>query len=198
MNTSATKEMEQLVTLMGELFTEINGAFMKHRLSLKYQQSFDDTAKQIRKNLVNISEAAAEMGGGEALTIQSTAMNLSKIFYNILRLAGQVETKVKVNVLFSDEAAAEMSDTLKRTAALLPHVADALRTCNPLITTHVEKEADELRSAAANSTVTHEDRLCKGKCHPKASVIYLQMLQYLQDILWHFKALVCESGVPGL
>ena len=194
--TSAAKEMDQIVVLLGEMFTEVHSAFMKHRLSLKYDQVCDDNAKQIRQSLVNFYEAASEMGGGEAFTVQGTALNLSKIFYDLLRLANQVEMKVKEKVLFGEEAVAEMNDIMLRTAALLPHVADTLRTCNALITAHVENEADELRANAANSTAFHEDRLCKGKCHPKASIIYLQMLQHLQDILWHFKALVCTNGLP--
>jgi phosphate:Na+ symporter len=197
-NTSATREIEQLVTELGEMFTEVENAFAKHRLSLKYRQAMDDAAKQIRKNLVDLSEAASEMGGNEALSVQATAMNLSKIFYDVLRLSKQVETKVNDKIMFSDEAAGEINAMLRRTAALLPHVADALRTCNELITNHVEKEVDELRNAASSSTVLHEDRLCKGKCHPKASVVFLQMLQLLQDILWHFKALVCDNGMPSL
>lgn len=198
MNTSATKEMEQLVTQMGEMFAEINNAFTKHRLSLKYKQTTADAAKHIRKALVNLSEAAADVGGAEALAVQASAMNLSKIFYDILRLANQVENKVNNKVLFSEDAVKEMNDIMKRTGDLLPHVADALRTCNELITRHVEKEVDELRGNASGSTVLHEDRLCKGACHPKASVIYLQMLQHLQDILWHCKALVCDNGVPAM
>ncbi|MDW7651941.1 MAG: hypothetical protein SCK29_09780 [Bacillota bacterium] len=197
-STSAVKEMEKTVSLLNGLFKEVHTAFMKNRLSLKYRQTLEEANKTIRQSLVNFYEAAAEMGGGEeALSVQATAINLSKIFYDLVRLANQVEKKIGEKILFSDEAVAEMDDLLRRTIDLLPHVADGLRTCNALIVSHVEKEADELRKNAANSTAFHEDRLCKGKCHPKASIIYMQMLQHLQDILWHFKALVCDKGIPG-
>ncbi|MBS4008653.1 MAG: hypothetical protein KGZ45_09560 [Clostridium sp.] len=194
-NTSATAALEQLITELGEMFTEINTAFTQRRLSLKYKQATDDSAKLIRKSLVVLSETPGELSPAEALTIQGITINLSKIFYNVLRLTDHVENKVKNKVLFSEEAMTEMSGLLKRSSDLLPHVADALRTCNELIEKHVEKEVEELRSYAANSTLTHEDRLCKNVCHPKASVIYLQMLQHIQDILWHFKALACHNDV---
>ncbi|MBS3983370.1 MAG: hypothetical protein KGZ41_06185 [Dethiobacter sp.] len=194
-NTSATVALEQLISELGEMFTEINTAFTQRRLSLKYKQATDDSAKQIRKCLVTLTETTDELSGAEALAIQGTTINLSKVFYDVLRLTGHVESKIKDKVLFSEEAMAEMSGLLKRSSDLLPHVADALRTCNELIAKHVEKEVEELRSFAASSTLTHEDRLCKNVCHPKASVIYLQMLQHIQDILWHFKALACHNGI---
>lgn len=194
-NTSATVALEQLISELGELFTEINTAFTQHRLSLKYKQATDDSAKQIRKCLVTLSKTTEKLSGAEALAIQATTINLSKIFYDVLRLTNHVENKIKDKILFSEEAMAEMSRLLKRSSDLLPHLADALRTYNELIAKHVEKEVEELRIYAANSTLAHEDRLCKGVCHPRASVIYLQMLQHLQDILWHFKALACHNGI---
>ena len=194
---SATKEMDQIVAMLSELFDQVHTAFMKNRISLKYRQTSEDVGKQVRQSLVGFYEAATEIGGAEALAVQATAINLSKIFYDMLRLANQVETKVNTKIMFSDEAVTEMDDLLRRTIALLPHVTDSMRTCNALIVSHVEKEADELRSNAANSTAFHEDRLCKGKCHPKASIVYMQMLQHIQDILWHYKALVCDNGIPG-
>lgn len=198
MNTAATKEIDSIVKMLDEVFTEIQGAFIKHRLSLKYQQTTSEVSKSLRKSLVTFYEAAEELGGNEALAVQATAINLSKIFYDLMRLSNQVETKVKDKVMFSDEAVKEVNDILQRTANLLPHVADAMRTCNPLIIAHVDKEVDELRANATNSAVYHEDRLCKGACHPKASIIFMQIMQHLQDILWHFKALVTENGMPGL
>ncbi|MBS3897361.1 MAG: hypothetical protein KGZ54_03070 [Dethiobacter sp.] len=194
-NTSATAALELLISELGEMFTEINTAFTQRRLSLKYTQTTDDSAKQIRKCLVTLSETTDGLSAAEALAIQGISINLSKVFYDVLRLTDHVESKIKNKVLFSEEAMAEMSGLLKRSSDLLPHVADALRTCNELIEKHVEKEVEELRSYAANSTLTHEDRLCKNVCHPKASVIYLQMLQHIQDILWHFKALACHNAI---
>ncbi|GFP26467.1 hypothetical protein HKBW3S25_01960, partial [Candidatus Hakubella thermalkaliphila] len=47
-NTSATAALEQLISELGEMFTEINTAFTQCRLSLKYKQTTDDSAKQIR------------------------------------------------------------------------------------------------------------------------------------------------------
>lgn len=197
MNNTAATALEQLILELEEMFAEINTAFTERRLSLKYKQSTDKSAVQIRKALVSLAEVTGELAGAEALAVQSSTINLSKIFYDILHLSCFVEDKIKDKVLFSDAAMAEMSGLLKRSSDLLPHVADALRTCNELIARHVEKEVEELRSYAMSSSLAHEDRLCKGACHPKASVIYLQMLQHVQDILWHFKALACHNGISA-
>ncbi|RJX29265.1 MAG: hypothetical protein C4554_01135 [Dethiobacter sp.] len=197
-NSTAVKEINEIMQLFYDFFGEINTAFVKHRLSLKYQQAGSNFAKQSRQRLARFY-AATETTGAELLSIQAAAINFSKIFYDILRLSSPVEAKVNEKVLFSDEAVKEMSEILDRTRELLLHVNDALQTGNPLIISHIEKEAEALNSMTLNSTVLHEDRLCKGVCHPKASVIFMLMLQQLQDILWHCKALVSEqNGVPNI
>ncbi len=195
-NSAATRETDNIVKMLSEVLAELHGAFMKHSMSLKYQQTTTEVTKTLRKSLVSFYGEAAKLGGEEALIVQSTAINLSKVFYDVLRLSNQVETKIKEDIKFSDEAVGEISDIFKRTADLLPHVADTILTCNPLIVAHVSKEIDELTKNANESSALHMDRLCKGTCHPKASIIFMQMTQQLQDILWHLRALVAEDGMP--
>jgi Na+/phosphate symporter len=193
------QEISGIVQIFGELFDEIHGAFQTHRVTLKYQQTSTALSRGLRQNLVSFYNKASDLTGAEALAIQATAINFSKIFYDILRLSGLVETKVKEKVLFSDLAASELTQLMRRGRELLPHLADALQTQNPIIISHVEKEVNELSAIIVNSTNLHEDRLCKGICHPKASVIFMQMLDQFQDILWHYKALISkQSGMPDL
>ncbi len=194
-STAATKEVNSLVEMLDQLFLEIYVAFMKHRLTLRYRQTSDDLAKQIRKSLANLYESSAKVSAVEALAMQSTAINFSKVFYDLLRISDQVETKVKENVLFSEVASKEMSDLMKGTRELLHHVGDAVLTRNELIAAHVARETAALSAMAASMSGMHEDRLCKGVCHPKASIIYMNLLQHLTDILWHYRALTSEENV---
>lgn len=196
-NSVSFKEIDTILQLFYDYMGEIYTCFEKHRLSLKYQQASSDLNRQLRKSLASLYKGAAKMPAKEVLLVQAIALNFSKIYYNLLRLSTQVEAKIKDKVLFSDEAVKEMTEFLRRTRELLPHVRDALKTGNNLIISHVVKEADELMSWAAKTTARHEERLTKGICPPKASVIYIQMLLHLEDILWHCKALVSEeNGVP--
>ncbi|EEG78626.1 Na/Pi cotransporter family protein [Dethiobacter alkaliphilus] len=196
LSASASKEMYQIVSKLNQLFSEIHTAFMKNRLSLKYRQALEKLGKQISMGLVEFSESARQMDKNEALTVHATAVNLSKIFYDLLRLATQVEKKINSRTRFTNAAIKEMNDILCRTVSVLPHVADGLRTCNPVILAHVHKEVDTLRRDSANSINFHEDRLCEGKCHPRACIVYMQMLQHLQNILWHYKAMICRNNFP--
>lgn len=196
---NSSKEISDTVQTLDQFFLEVNAAFTQHRLTLKYRQANDDLPRQIRKGLVSLYEGCANAAAGEALAAQSTASNLSKIFYNLLRISAQVETKVKENILFSDAASGEMSSLAKRTRELLRHVGDAVTTQNELILDHVQKETADLFALVESMSAAHEDRLCKGVCHPKASIVYMNLLQHLADILWHYQALLSEgNGLPAV
>lgn len=190
-------EIEDIVAMFGEFYNDVSTAFLSNRLSLKYQQTSAELSKRLRQRLAKAYESAEEYSGREALAVQAVAINLSKIFYDLLRLSGNVETKVREKIVFSDTATSEVTEVMRRTGELLPHVADAILTANPLIVAHVEKETESLVQAVQQCINTHEDRLCKGICHPKASVIFMLMTQQIQDILWHYRALVSsEHGLP--
>ncbi len=195
-STKSTKEVNSTVEMLDQLFLELYIAFMKHRLSLKYKQVTDDLSKQLRQSLARLYEGSTKVSAEEALAMQSTAINFSKVFYDLMRISGQVEIKVRENILFSDIASEEMSDLMRGTRELVHDVGDALLTRNPVIVAHVEKETSRLTSAATNSSGMHEDRLCKGTCHPKASIIYMNLLQHLSDIHWHYRALVLDEKMP--
>jgi len=191
-SSATAAEIESIVTMFGELYDEVSTAFLGSRLSLKYQQTAAELSKSLRQRLAQTYDSVAELTGQEALAVHAIAINLSKIFYDLLRLSGNVETKIREKVSFSEAAVSEITEVMKRTRELLPHVADAILTRNPLIIGHVEKEVEALGIATQQCVKTHEDRLCKGLCHPKASVIFMQMTQQLQDILWHCQALASE------
>jgi Na+/phosphate symporter len=194
-STTSTKEINSAVEMLDQLFLEIYIAFMKHRLTLKYQQVTGDLSKQLRQSLARLYEGSEKTSAQEALVMQATAINFSKVFYDVMRISSYVETKVKENVLFSEVASKEMSELMRGTRELVHHVGDALLTRNPLIVEHVEKEIARLTTDADRSSGMHEDRLCKGSCHPKASIIYMHLLQHLGDILWHYKALISEEDI---
>jgi Na+/phosphate symporter len=193
--TKSTKEINSTVEMLDQLFLEIYIAFMKHRLSLKYQQMTGDLSKKLRQSLARLYEGSAKVSAEEALAMQATAINFSKVFYDLMRISGQVESKVKENVLFSDVASKEMSELMRGTRELVHNVGDALLTRNDVIVEHVQKEIARLSADAASISGMHGDRLCKGMCHPKASLVYMNLLQHLGDILWHYKALISDEEI---
>lgn len=195
---STATEIAGIMAMFGEFYNEVTTAFLSNRLSLKYQQTTSELSKRLRQRLARAYESAADFTGREALAVQAVAINLSKIFYDLLRLSGNVESKVREKIIFSEAATTEITEVMRRTGELFPHVADAVLTGNPLIVSHVEKEAEALGLAVHNCIKTHEDRLCRGICNPKASVIFMLMTQQLQDILWHYQALVGNhDGAPA-
>jgi len=197
-NSNAVREIDEIMQLFNDFLEKIINAFIKHRLSLEYELMCGDFTRRSRQILSRFYATTKQTHPPESLYIQGATLNFSKIFFDILRLSTLVETKVKEKILFSDEAVNEMKEIFQRTRGLLPHLHDALLTGNAIIIEHIKKEAAALQAKTLDHTVLHEERLCKGICHPRAAVIYMQMLQQLQDILWHFGALVDkENGIPN-
>lgn len=193
LNSMVAKEINSTVESMENFFSEVCTAFRTHRITLKYKQITDEFIQDIRQNMVRLYRDSVKQLPDEALSLQYTAIHFSKIFYDLQRLSGLVETKIKENILFSNVATDEMSEIFLRTRDLLHHLADALLTGNEVIVAHVNKEADDIQELIEKISGYNQERLSKGVCHPKASIIFTQMLQSSQDILWHYKALVSDK-----
>lgn len=195
LNPVVAKEVNSIVEAMENFFSEVYTAFRTHRITLKYKQITDDLSHSIRHNLVRLHRDIVKQLPDEALSLQYTSIHFSKIFYNLQRWSGLVETKIKENIVFSNVATEEISEIFRRTRDLLHHLGDAVLTGNEVIVAHVEKEADSIGDLIEKISGYNQERLSKGICHPKASIIFTQMLQSTQDILWHYKALLSDEEI---
>jgi Na+/phosphate symporter len=103
------------------------------------------------------------------------------------RIASDVERKIKEGILFSDKAMSEINLLFERTKDILGNARDMALARNRVIAAYIkESEAEIVRTANDFSTL-HEERLIEGLCMPKASSVYLEMLDAVKSIAWHSK-----------
>jgi hypothetical protein len=104
---------------------------------------------------------------------------------NLGRIASGLGRKAEEEVLFSDRALSELGYLFERTRDIILHTRDMVLAPNTLVARHLE-ESDLAVVRNANDYATrHEERLIEGICTPKASSIYLEMLDAFKEIASH-------------
>ncbi len=88
-------------------------------------------------------------------------------------------------VPFSDRAVGEVDELMRRAAEMLRLVRDAILTRNRFLLDALEREGTALADRAASCAEAHEARLIEGLCSPRASSLFLAMLDALRGIQWH-------------
>jgi Na+/phosphate symporter len=96
-----------------------------------------------------------------------------------------VRNKVNENVLFSDKAVGELKFLFENTREVLKSAGDFFLTRNPLLMNYVLEKGVYLNEIADSYAIEHEDRLISGVCMPKASPLYINILESVARINWH-------------
>lgn len=124
--------------------------------------------------------------------------NLEKVLFNIEKIAEQSCQKIKEGVFFTDKAATELKKTFTEIETLFPHLSDILLTGNKILLEYLDTKISEIEKVSKKHATEHEERLIKGVCLAKSSSIYLFILDSLQDILYHLKAIAKDIHSRGL
>lgn len=113
--------------------------------------------------------------------------SLIRIAENIEKLSELISTKVKEDILFSDRAISEITFLLQRLADIIRPASDIILAPNSILGNYIrESEAGIVRRATDYAT-QHEERLIEGLCLPKASALYINILDAIKNIAWHCK-----------
>lgn len=96
-----------------------------------------------------------------------------------------VRNKVNENILFSDKAVGELKFLFENTREVLKNAGDFFLTRNPLLMNHILEKGVYLNQIADSYAIEHEDRLIAGVCMPKASPLYINILECVTRINWY-------------
>jgi Na+/phosphate symporter len=102
-------------------------------------------------------------------------------------VAESIISKVKGQVLLSDKASAELDYLFGRTRDILVNARDMVLAPNTLVGRHMAESARAVERMADEYSTLHEERLIEGLCAPKASQLFIQMLDAFKTISWHSK-----------
>lgn len=123
-------------------------------------------------------------------------MHLERIADNIELLATATGKMVREGILFTDRATREVGGLFDSAIELLEGLRDAMRTGNRTLVRYVLDASRTCETRANEYALFHEERLIEGVCVPRASSIYLAMLDHLKGIEWHARQ-IAEKLQPA-
>lgn len=117
-------------------------------------------------------------------------IHFERIGDNIESFAHAIERLMAEAVPFTDRATREITTLLDKAIELLQATRDVIRTGNAVLVRHVLTEGPAFEAMATDFARFHEERLIQGLCRPKASSIYLAMIDYLRGVERHQREIV--------
>lgn len=115
----------------------------------------------------------------------AAASHLHRVAEALKNMLPIVRNKIKDEILFSNKAVEELKYLFENTCKILKSAGDVFLTGNPVLVKYVLEEGIRLNEVGDNYAIEHEDRLISGVCVPKASPLYINMLDCLSRVNWH-------------
>lgn len=112
-------------------------------------------------------------------------MHLERVADSIELLAGSTDRMVREGILFTDRATREVGELFDTAVELLEGLRDAAKTGNRTLLRYVLDACRACEARANEYALFHEQRLIEGVCLPRASSVYLAMIDYVRGIEWH-------------
>ena len=175
----------------------LQNAFIYH--SSKSLDECESRTKEIRQNEKVLTGELLEGAKADPhITVYvSVPGHFERIGGFIEAISRSMRTKIKEGLLFSDRAVSEISFLLKRTEEVLQNTGDMILARNIIIREYVKESAAEISRSANEFATMHEDRLIAGVCVPKASPLFLELMDAIKGIAWHAKEIAIELTISG-
>lgn len=109
------------------------------------------------------------------------AGDLLESMLNVARIKG------RDGIPFSDKAQTELTQLFDLLKEMLRNFRDLLSTLNPGLLAILLNQQKQLAQMTLDFALAHEDRLISGLCSPKASSLYLDILDSVRNINRHFR-----------
>ncbi len=185
------KILDQISHNAEDMAVKAFDGLMRHsRKSLDEAEKIGASIETGAKQLTQLALSAKDMEESlDSSTIVEVCSELKKIKYSLDKIIGSIRTKADEGVLFSDKAMLELKDFFSTAIDGLKHVHDLILTQNPVLISHIIQRAENYEEVARKYAEEHQDRLIRGICLPKSSLVYLLILDSLKDIIWYIKTI---------
>jgi Na+/phosphate symporter len=114
---------------------------------------------------------------------------------SLLDLLASVRTMLDENVPFTERAVREINSLFEKGIELLECLRDALVTENRVLVRHIIGSGVQYAQLATDYAMAHQQRLLTGVCHPRASSVYLEMLEQLKGLEAHVRQIAQQLAV---
>ncbi|MFQ5801547.1 MAG: hypothetical protein ACE5JQ_01460 [Candidatus Methylomirabilales bacterium] len=179
-------EMSQQTVEMLELAWK--GFRKQYRGPLELAEKLGREVHQREKALTKlvVKKSADQAGTPEAdQELFLVPMHLERIGDNIEFLIKAIGTMVRGGILFTDQETAEVNALFEQAIGLVECVRDVIRTKNSVLLKHMLEEGHRYEETANEYTLFHQQRLVKGVGMPRASSVYVAIVDYFKGIGSH-------------
>ncbi len=188
-----------LIEVAGEtekMAAKVFEGFLRHnRKILQESETIGAQIEQDVKRLTQMVVAAREESKLlDSSTVLEVANGLQKIKYSLDKITGHVRAKIEEGVLFSDKAVLELKDFFTAVMDGLGQIGDLVLTGNRVLSDYLLQKVEKYEETGRQYAEEHQDRLIKGICLPKSSLIYLIILDSLKDVLRYLKSIALAFG----
>lgn len=177
-------DAERMLTLNFE------GLMHHNRNKLNESDQLADGIEQLAKQLTQLvldSNRETTPDEWEPVLILEVIRNIEQIKYSTVKINASVQSKISDGIMLSDKAVTELKDVYGVVMDCLRHMHDLMQTKNSVIVEHLMQRTEAYEEVINKYTDEHQNRLVRGICMPKASLIYLLIIDSLKDILWNIK-----------
>jgi Na+/phosphate symporter len=185
----ARKEIQLMCQETVEMLTLVARAFRTQSAgTLERAKKLGENVHQREKALTEIvvKRLSAEPGATEAnKDFLFVPMHLERVGDNIEFLVRAVKTMIAEGIPFTERAMGEVNTLFEKSIELLECVRDIVSTKNKILIRHIVEEGKRFENKADEFALLHQQRMIEGVCVPKASSMYLAMLDYLRGIESH-------------
>jgi Na+/phosphate symporter len=120
------------------------------------------------------------------------AMHFERIGDCLEAFARAVGQLMDDGIVMTDRANREIDTLLMKNIELLQAARDVLMSGSALLVRYVLTEGPAFEALANEFSAFHEQRLIQGLCQPKASSVYLAIVDYLRGVEQHTRAIVSK------
>jgi Na+/phosphate symporter len=141
------------------------------------------------ESLVKETASSPELG-----RYVSVPAHLARIQGNMERITTAVRREIQENILFSDRAVSEIGFMFEKVSDIIGELRQLLGGSGSGVADHIIETENAVERAASEFSTKHEERLIEGVCMPKASMMYLEILEAFKDAAWHAREIARELG----
>jgi phosphate uptake regulator len=112
-------------------------------------------------------------------------LHLERIGDNIALIVRALTSVVRDGIPFTERALEELHTLFAKAIELLECIRDAIATHNRILIRHVQTAGQRYGDMVNEYALSHQQRLIEGLCLPRASSVYVALLDYLKGVVSH-------------
>lgn len=178
-------ELHELVIKAAAGIDAMQEAFLYNSLKpLERAQAASSELARAEKALTEALVAAAREDSRAAMYVSVPGI-LRNIGSGIERIIVPLTVKIKEGVLFSDKAVSELNFLFERVRDILTNTGDVILARNTVLAGYVRESEAQIVKSANDFATFHEERLIEGICMPRASSLFIGILDAIKGIAWN-------------